>query len=57
MMDTGLVGRLLPGQTYTIPIRYGLTIGEFIGYLSPYLPKFTYEVIKMRPKIYEILDE
>lgn len=27
MMDTGLVGRLLPNQPYSIPIRYGLTIG------------------------------
>lgn len=51
-MDTGLVGRLLPNQVFSIPIRYGLTIGEFIGYLSKYLPKFNYEVIKMGTKIY-----
>ena len=54
MMDTGLVGRLLPGQTYSIPIRYGLTVGQFIGYLTPYLPKFNYQVIKMGKKMYEI---
>lgn len=56
-MDTGLVGRLLPGQQYSIPIRYGLTVGEFIGYLAPYLPKVNYEVIKMGKKMYEITDE
>ena len=51
--DAGLVGRLLPGQTQSIPLRYGLTIGELIGYLSGYLPRFSYEVIKMNP-FYEI---
>ena len=25
--DADLVGRLLPGQTISIPLRYGLTIG------------------------------
>jgi len=25
--DSGLVGRLLTGQTFTIPQRYGLTVG------------------------------
>ena len=56
-MDTGLVGRLLPGQQYSIPIRYGLTVGEFIGYLARFLPKVNYEVIKMGKKPYEITDE
>lgn len=51
--DAGLVGRLLPGQQLSIPLRYGLTIGELVSYLKPYLPAFTYEVIKMQP-MYEM---
>lgn len=46
--DVGLVGRLLPGQTFTIPQRYGLTIGEFISFVKPYLPPFKLTVITMR---------
>jgi uncharacterized protein YbbC (DUF1343 family) len=26
-MEAGLIGRLLPGQSFTIPQRYGLTVG------------------------------
>ncbi len=35
--DSGLVGRLLPGQNLSLPNAYGLTVGEFIRYLSPWL--------------------
>lgn len=46
-VDAGSVGRLLPGQTFSIPQRYGLTVGEFISYLRPYLPSFKLTIIKM----------
>jgi uncharacterized protein YbbC (DUF1343 family) len=46
-IDTGTIGRLLPGQPYSVPQRYGLTIGELITYLRPYLPSFKLTVIKM----------
>lgn len=46
-MDGGLIGRLLPGQRFTLPQRYGLTVGEFIIYLKIYLPAFKLTVIKM----------
>ena len=46
-MDGGLIGRLLPGQRFTVPQRYGLTVGEFITYLKIYLPAFKLTVIKM----------
>mgnify|MGYP000845464273 CR=1 FL=1 len=46
-MDAGLIGRLLPGQTFTVPQRYGLTIGELISYLRVYLPFFKLTIIKM----------
>ncbi len=46
-MDAGLIGRLLPGQTFTVPQRYGLTVGELIGYLKVWLPFFKFTVIKM----------
>jgi uncharacterized protein YbbC (DUF1343 family) len=46
-MDAGLIGRLLPGQTFTIPQRYGLTVGELINYLRAWLPFFKLTIIKM----------
>jgi uncharacterized protein YbbC (DUF1343 family) len=46
-INAGDVGRLLPGQVFTIPQRYGLTVGEFILYLRPYLPFFNLTIIKM----------
>lgn len=46
-MDAGLIGRLLPGQTFSVPQRYGLTVGELIGYLKVWLPFFKLTVIKM----------
>jgi uncharacterized protein YbbC (DUF1343 family) len=46
-MDGGLIGRLLPGQTFTVPQRYGLTVGELITYLKFWLPSFKLTVIKM----------
>ena len=55
--DTGLVGRLLPGQSYSLPIRYGLTVGEFVSYVGRFLPKFSYKLVSMGSKIYEIKDE
>ena len=54
--DADLVGRLLPGQTISIPLRYGLTIGQLITYLTPFLPSFKFEVIKMLTH-YEINEE
>lgn len=53
--DTGLVGRLLPGQTFTIPQRYGLTIGEFIRYVAPYLPQVKTTVVTMK-QVYDLHD-
>jgi uncharacterized protein YbbC (DUF1343 family) len=46
-MDAGLIGRLLPGQTFTVPQRYGLTVGELMTFLQVYLPFFKLTVIKM----------
>ena len=46
-IDAGLVGRLLPNQIFSIPQRYGLTVGEFILFLRPFLPFFKLFVIKM----------
>jgi beta-N-acetylhexosaminidase len=46
-MEAGLIGRLLPGQTFTIPQRYGLTVGELINYLQVWLPFFKLTIIKM----------
>ena len=46
-IDAGLVGRLLPGQSFSIPQRYGLTIGEFILFLRPYLPSFMLKIINL----------
>lgn len=47
-IEAGLVGRLLPGQHFTIPQKYGLTIGELISYLKSYLPAFKMTIIKMK---------
>lgn len=54
-MEAGLIGRLLPGQSFTIPQRYGLTVGELISYLRVYLPFFKLTIIKMA-KLYKIQD-
>jgi len=54
-IDAGLIGRLLPGQTFGIPQRYGLTVGELIIFLRVYLPFFKLTVIKMS-KWYQIKD-
>ena len=51
--NVGLTGRLLKGQDYSIPQRYGLTIAEFVLYLRPYLPSFRLTIIKMQ-KLYKI---
>ena len=51
--DIGLTGRLLPGQSFTIPQRYGLTVAEFVLYLRPYLPSFKLTIIKMM-KLYRM---
>lgn len=52
-LEAGLIGRLLPGQTFSIPQRYGLTIGELIGWLRIWLPFFKMTVIRMS-KVYTI---
>lgn len=41
------MGRLLPNQAFSIPQRYGLTVGEFIWFLRPFMPFFKLTVIKM----------
>jgi uncharacterized protein YbbC (DUF1343 family) len=46
-IEAGLIGRLLPGQKYSIPVRYGLTIGEFALYVKPYIPNLNVQIIKM----------
>jgi len=46
-IDAGLVGRLLPNQAFSIPQRYGLTVGELMLFLRPYLPWFKLTVIQM----------
>jgi uncharacterized protein YbbC (DUF1343 family) len=46
-MDAGLIGRLLPGQTFTVPQRYGLTVGELMNFLKVYLPFYKLTIIKM----------
>ena len=55
-IDAGLIGRLLPGQNKSIPLRYGLTVGELIGgYLKTFLPPLPVHVIPMK-KWYQIND-
>jgi uncharacterized protein YbbC (DUF1343 family) len=54
-MEAGLIGRLLPGQSFTVPQRYGLTVGEFISFLRVWLPFFKLTIIKMS-KLYKIQD-
>lgn len=45
--NVGSIGRLLPGQNYTIPVRYGLTAGEFVRYVVRFMGNLKLTVIKM----------
>jgi uncharacterized protein YbbC (DUF1343 family) len=46
-IDTGSIGRLLPGQKYSIPVRYGLTAGEFVKYVVRFMGNLTYNIVEM----------
>lgn len=46
-MDAGSIGRLLPGQKYSIPVRYGLTAGEFVRYVVRFIGNLNYTIVKM----------
>lgn len=46
-VEAGLIGRLLPGQKYSVPVRYGLTIGEFVGYVGRFIKGVQVKVVKM----------
>lgn len=47
-IDASTIGRLLPGQAFSITQRYGLTVGELMTFLKPYMPSYKLTVIKMK---------
>ena len=46
-IDAGSIGRLLPGQKFSIPVRYGLTAGEFVKYVVRFIKGLSFKIVMM----------